>query len=64
MLPAIDFDHEAMGMTGEVREVGADRGLPSKMRGAGQRAQSLPKFAFGVGGILSKTTRTWYAPIN
>jgi len=29
---AVDLDHQALFMTREVRKVGADRGLPTKMR--------------------------------
>ena len=34
VLPAIEFDHEPIRMTGEVREVGTDRGLAAKVRRA------------------------------
>jgi hypothetical protein len=50
MLAAIELDDNACMMTGEVREVGADRSLAAKMRAVGlQGSQVLPQLALGVG---------------
>ncbi len=62
MLPAIDFYNESRRMTPEVREESPDGGLPTEVR-VRQMAKTLPKFTFGISGVLTKRAGAQYSLI-
>ena len=65
MLTAIEFYDNFSLMTGEVREVSADRGLAPKVMLLERRlSQMLPKLLFGFACVMTQSSRARHAVVN
>jgi hypothetical protein len=64
MLTAVNFDHDPIGVAGEIGKVGSDRRLAPQMGQAARKLlQTLPKLALGFRRILTKAACAQNAPI-